>query len=306
MKRAVITALVALFGAVAGVHPAAAQRLVDDWLVRTGAGPTALQIGPAAAFWNPAGIMQPAQRGSAVVLELLAPEATGVDVLAVSGAWGLDDRTTVAAGYQHFAIEGIRLTELSPEDSLALDISQDLFTASAARQVGGRLRVGGTAQYLRSSPHLDDRCQGGTNPDVACRARDQLSVGVGLRFDAPLPVPVVAAGYAHSLEDRIVWAAGIDVSPELPLGAWRSALRFGASGGRASSGLTYRGSVAGQWRDAVTLEAGLVGEPDALSRQWEPELAATVRLHRYELGVVREWLPNSFGTVHTFRFGVSF
>ena len=260
--------------------------------MRTGAGPGALQEGATAAFWNPAGAAVQRGRGSLVVLELLAPEATGVDVLAFSGGWRLDERTTVAAGFQHIGVNGIDYTETSPEGGIRLDIAQDLFAAVAAHRLTGRLVIGAGAQYLRSSEALGEA--------------GQLGIGAGARLLAPLPVPVAMAGFAYSVRDRVAWGIGVEAAPALPLGDWRARANLGASGGQAVRGTSYRGGVSMSWREVIELGGSMVAEPDAAERQWEPVLSGVVRLSRYELGVVREWLPNSFGAVHTFRFGIAF
>ena len=280
------------FGLALLARPVAGQRLVDDWLVRTGAGPGALQVGATAAFWNPAGVAEQRGRGSLVLLELLAPEATGVDVLALSGGWRLDDRTTLAAGYQHLGIDGIDYTETSPEEGIPLDVGQDLFAAGAARRLSERLVVGAAAQYLHSTEAL---------------AEDgQLAIGAGARVLAPLPVPVTLAGFAYSLRNRVSWALGAELAPELPGASWRGTVQVGVANGQAMRGTSVRVGANVSWRDLVELGGSLVGEPDANERQWEPVVAGVVRLSRYELGVVREWLPNAFGAVHTFRFGIAF
>lgn len=292
MKQSACRMLLVTLGWSALAGPAAGQRLVDDWLIRTGAGPGALQAGASAAFWNPAGVGEQRGRGSLMVLELLAPEATGVDILAFGGGWRLDERTTVAAGYQHLGVDGIEFTGTTPEGGTSLDVSQDLFAASAARRLTDRLLVGAAAQYLRSSEALKEE--------------GQLAIGAGVRLLAALPLPVTVAGYGYSLRQRVVWGIGAEVAPPLPLGSWRGSLNLGVNGGQAARGTSYRGGLSLSWRDVVELGGSLVGEPDASQRQWEPVLAGMMRLSRYELGVVREWLPNSFGTVHTFRFGITF
>jgi len=273
-------------------RPAGAQRLVDDWLVRTSAGPGTLQTGASATFWNPAGIAQQPGRGSLLLVEVLAPAGTGVDVLALGGSYRLDERTTVAAGYQHFGVGGIELTEDSPDGGTRIDVSQDLFALSAARELAPGLQVGAGAQYLRSSEALNED--------------GQLGIGAGARLRVPLPVPVTVGSYAYSVSERVLWGAAAEVAPGLPFEDWRAAATVGVEGGHAVRGTTYRGGLVTGWRDLVEVGASLVVEPDAADRQWEPVVAGTVRLSRYELGVVREWLPNSFGTVHTFRFGITF
>lgn len=292
MIRTTCRAALLVLGWGAASSPAAGQRLVDDWLIRTGAEAGALQGGPTASFWNPAGAAEQRGRGSLTVLELLAPEATGLDVLAVSGGWKLDERTTVAAGYQHLGIEGIELTETSPEGGTSADVSQDLFAAAAARRLTGRLVVGAGAHYLHSSSDLHER--------------DQLAIGAGARLLAPLPVPVIVAGYGYSLKERLVWGVAAEVAPPLPHDAWRGTVHLGLNGGHSSRGTSYRAGLSVGWRGLVEVGGSMVGEPDASERRWEPVVSGLVRLSRYEVGVVREWLPNSFGAVHTFRFGITF
>lgn len=310
MNRTAHFTVLGLFAGAVLASPAAGQRLVDDWLVRTGAGPGALQQGPTATFWNPAGTAEQRGRGSLVILELLAPEATGVDVLALSGGWRLSERTTLAAGIQHLGVGGIDYTTTSPDSALRLDVSQDLFAVAAASQVMKGLVVGAGAQYLRSSEWLVCNAAAADDPTSSSYGSDctggQLAIGVGARLRAPLPVPVTLAGFAYTIEGGTTWGVAAEVAPNLPLGSWRASANAGVSGGQAVRGTSYRGGVATSWRDVLEVGASLVTEPDASHRQWEPVLSGVVRLSRYELGVVREWLPNSFGTVNTFRFGIVF
>jgi len=282
--------LPALLGWSLMASPLAGQRLVDDWLVRTGAGPGALQTGSTAAFWNPAGAGALQGRGSLMVLELLAPAATGVNVLAFSGSWRLDQKTVVAVGYQHLGIDGIDYTGSSPDDGFRLDVSQDLFAAAAARRITPRLLVGAGAQYLHSSEALAEDAQ--------------LGVGAGVRLEVPLPVPVRVGSYAFSVRERTVWGVGVELAPTQSIASWHGAFHVGVNGGQAVRGTAYRTGLTLSWRDVLELGGSLVGEPDAEARQWEPVVSGVVRLSRYELGVVREWLPNSFGGVSTFRFGI--
>lgn len=310
MKRTTFRTVLALSGWALLASPAAGQRLVDDWLVRTGAGPGALQEGATSIFWNPAGAAEQRGRGSLVVLELLAPEATGVDVLALSGAWRLDERTTFAAGFQHLAVGRIDYTTTSPDGAARVEVAQDLFGAAAARRLGPGLVVGAAAQYLRSSEWLVCNAAAVDDPSsdsygLSCDD-GQLAIGAGARLLAPLPVPVTLAGFAYSVRGSVTWGLAAEVAPDLPMGGWHGKVNLGASGGQAVRGTIYRGGLAMSWRDAIELGGSLVAEPDAAERQWEPVVSALVRLHRYELGVVREWLPNSFGAVHTFRFGIAF
>ena len=145
----------AVFGAslllLAGTAPTAAQRLLD-WPVRTTAGASALAGGAAAAFWNPAAAGGLEGRADAMVVDIEGPEVTTINGLAVAGAFALDGRTTVFAGYRHLGMDEIVRTTTSPlrdETAPWIEVSGDLFTLGASRDVTPGLRLGGVVHASR-------------------------------------------------------------------------------------------------------------------------------------------------------------
>jgi 23S rRNA (adenine2503-C2)-methyltransferase len=90
-------------------EPAAGQRLLD-LPVRTWAGADAVATGAVAAFWNPAGAGILTRRGEVLVVDVLAPEPTGMGGFALAAAWQVDSATTVALGYHHVGVDGILRT----------------------------------------------------------------------------------------------------------------------------------------------------------------------------------------------------
>ena len=112
--------------------PAAGQRLLD-LEPRTSAGAEAAVAGAAAVFWNPAGIGALSRRAEASVVDVRGPESTGLGGLAFAAALRLDDRTTLALGFQHAGIEGIERTSDSPLPGLGegiIDLSEDVLSAA--------------------------------------------------------------------------------------------------------------------------------------------------------------------------------
>jgi hypothetical protein len=59
-----------------------------------------------------------------------------------------------------------------------------------------------------------------------------------------------------------------------------------------------------EWSERVMVSAGLTREPDIDTAHWAPILAASLRLNRYTLGIVRENLVNDFGATYSFRLQV--
>ncbi len=264
--------------------------MIDAWLVRTAATPDALVGGATAVFRN-AAMLSPAGRAEAVVMDLRGPAISGVNGVALAGAYRLDGRTTVAAGFQHIGIDGIEGTETSPDDGTAIVIGQDLFTIGASHALS-RLRVGASAQYVRSSAVL--------NEESAVR------LGLGAHYALPVGIPIVLAATAQSQDASTVWSAGARVEQALPFPEWRAAASYGAGGASEQTGLTHRLTGGGTWRDLITVEAGAVSEPGSDGRTVTAIGSVGVRVNRYELGVVRESLANGFGAVHTFRIGILF
>ncbi len=278
---------------------ASAQRVFDDWPVRTGAGPDALLRGVEAVYWNPAAISTHTFRGEAFVADQRTPDAVGVGGFAAAGAWRLDARTTIAAGYQHFGIDDIGETSESPLPdegiSPTFSIAEDQLHFGATHALSEGLRAGAGFRYDRSN---ESGIHEATTslvagfvfaPALAALARFEPGIG--------------AAMLAHG--DGIRWSGGVDFA--LPAFTELTArLGYGARGGEGMPGLEHRIGLTGTWRQLLTASVGAMSASAGEGRSWEATLGASLRVNRYELGVLRESLSNDFGAAYSFRlrFGI--
>jgi hypothetical protein len=280
---------------VAAAEPATGQRLLDEWRIRTTAGPEALARGAAAVFWNPAQL-QAVRRGEVMVADLRAPGITGVDGLAAAAAVTLDERTTLGIGYEHMGVNGIEQTTSSPDGGVPIDLAENRIALVAAHTVNPRMRFGALVQYTR----LPDVTAGLTGE------RSVIALGAGVSYRPADRLPLELAGMAATEGDAVYWMGGVDLaSPEVRPG-WRLHGQYGAAGSQLAPGVTHRVAVVGEWREHVELALGVASEPDGAGRALQPVLGAQLRLHRYRLGMVREELGNDFGGAWSFRFSVEF
>lgn len=278
--------------------PGSAQRLLE-WPVRTAPGAEALVGGAAAAFWNPAAVASPAApRGEAMALDIEGSEAVGIRGVALAGSFRLGARTVVMGGYNHLGIPDIPHTEDSPVPSAlrpSIDVGGDLFTLGAAREVASTWWIGGTLRYWRESAGTFHRDHG-------------LGAGIGFAYRAASPFrpSLAAAVFTGRAEPR--WLAGTEVSTPAVAGTreLRLSLGYGVAGGEAPRTVAHRISATSRWADVLTLSAGVDLEPDPGFAVIEPVLAASVRLGRYRLGVLREEIANGFGAAYYSRFHVTF
>jgi hypothetical protein len=274
--------------------PAAAQRLLDlD--PRTSAGAEAVVGGAAAVFWNPAGIGALARRGEASVVDVNGPESTGLGGLAFAAALRLDDRTTVAFGIQHAAIEGIELTSESPLPGLGegiVDVSEDVLSAAGARTFSDVLTVGLAVHYVRAA-------------DLA-RVDDAFELGGGFAYRPELPLAPVAALSVRREEDETAWLAGLEITPLRPATDWAVTASYGATAGGRERGVGHRVATGARYRDRASVSIGAAGAGDDGAFAWAPVAAAELRLARYIVGVLRESLASDFGAVYALRFTVQF
>jgi len=280
--------------AVFSVSPAAAQKLLD-LPVRVWAGADAVAAGAAAVFWNPAAATMLRGRGEVTVVDVLAPEPTGLGGFAAAGAFRVDSATTIAVGYHHVGIEGILQTDDSPltEDATPLELGEDGIAVAVSRAITRAVHVGILARYIRASEIAEDRSVG--------------EFGVGMHVRPELPGNPVIGGATRFEADGAAWMAGIEI---MAIGAadaeWRLGANWGADGGPTRIGVSHRVAALAAWSEYVALSVGLAGEPDAAGRTWRPVAAATLRFTRYSLAVMREQMANDFGAVHAFRFTVGF
>lgn len=274
--------------------PASAQRLLD-LQVRGSAVADALAPGAIAVFWNPAATAGFAGRAEALVVDVRGAAATGVDGLALAGAFRLDSLTSVAFGYLHVGIDGIGRTSTSPlEDPGAGDIAigEDVFGAALARGIGEAITLGAILRYAHTA-----EITGGEG---------LFEWGLGAVYRTTLPLAPVVAAAARAEDDGANWTAGVEVAPPLRLQDWQFRASWGVGGSPQVHGATHRVSALASWRDQLLVTAGAAGEPDGEARSWQPLASASLRLSRFSIGVLREELPNDFGAIHSLRFSVAF
>ena len=276
-------------------QPVFGQRLLEEWRVRTSAGPDALARGATAVFWNPAQLLIELGRGEVVVLDLHAPRVTGINGLAAAAAIVVPDgRTTFGIGYEHMSVSGVERTTTSPDGGETLQLAEDRFGLAVARVLNTHTRVGAVVQYTRL-PVLDlDSVQ------------SVIALGAGFRYQPTTRLPLYLAGMAATEGDGAYWMAGLEFASPWQLPDWALRAEYGAAGGQLAPGVTHRVALTGEWQRAAELSVGAAIEPDGNSRSITPVGAATLRFNRYRLGIVREQLPNDFGGAYSFRFSVSF
>jgi hypothetical protein len=117
---------------------------------------------------------------------------------------------------------------------------------------------------------------------------------------------VTIAAQGQSQESHTRWAAGASAAPRLPLQDWTASVAYGASGSDLRAGVSHRATAEATWRSLISLQGGVVSEPENSGRNMTVIGSVGVRVNRYELGIVRESLANGFGAAHTFRLGIAF
>jgi len=277
--------------------PASAQRVLDLPL-RLGAGADALASGPIAVFLNAASIGMPAGQADVLILDVRGPSPTGLDGVGIAGLYRLDERTSVAVGFQHAGIGDILQTTTSPlveEGAVPFDLSENALSIAAQRLAGTRTAIGASFRYTRASEIV-----GGD---------DVIAIGAGFRhapgFLAAFS-PAIAAGTFLD-EDGVDWFAGLGMERLAGVdSAWAAGMQYGARGSPRFNGIEHRIGATGSWRERVSGSVGAVVAPGVESRTVEPVGGVDLRLHRYILGIAREQLPNELGAVYQFRFSVSF
>ena len=276
---------------------AAAQRMFDEWPVRTHAGPDALSRGAEAVFWNPAGITVRAHRGEAMVADQRTPDAIGVGGFAAAAAWRLDAATTIAAGYQHLGIDDIGETSESPLPDPGIpatfSIGEDQIYLNAAYVLGSALTAGAAVRYDRS------------NESGIYESTTSLSGGLLYTSNiASLSAFTPMAGATITARGGGVrWSGGVDFA--IPaFGSVTTRIGYGRRGGDGIPAPEHRLGATALWRELLAVTLGAMSGSGGGARAWEPTLGASLRVRRYELGVLREALANDFGAAYSFRLRV--
>ena len=260
--------------------------------MRPSAGAEALTSGAVAVFWNPSQVSVAQRRFEVTLLDLRAPGITGVSGMALAGAATLDERTVVALGYERVGVD-IEQTTTSPDIAGTLDVGENRFAAAASHVLRAGLHVGAGVLYTRL-------------PAVSPQ-ESVLSLSGGIRWQGtPFQVPVTVALMGATEGDDERWMGGAEIASGARWDDLVVRAQYGAAGGELAPGVTHRVSATGEWRSMVELTVGAAVEPDGYEHSVEPVLGASVGLHRYRLGLVRETLPNDFGSAYSLRFSVGF
>jgi hypothetical protein len=268
----------------------AGQRLAD-WPVRSSALPDAVVTGVSAIFWNPAGVSTGDYRAQAIVLNLNAPETLDLRGLAAGTAIQFE-KTVLALGYEHVGVSDFTRTDDSPggETAAKFDLGEDHLTLAAAHQLSTAFSVGATARYARDDLDETDAVVG---------------VGAGFRGTFAMPWQMTIGAFALSEHDHVGWAAGTELTLPGWLGPdYRVAVAYGLQDDARMAGWRHRLTTQFQWKEHAIVAAGVNRESDLAGDHWTPILAASLHLHRYGLGVVREKLANDFGATYSFHLQI--
>ena len=271
---------------------AAGQRILD-WPVRTSAQPEAVVRGVEAAFWNPAAITTESGHGEVIIADQRTPDLIGINGLAAAGSWRLDTRTVIAGGFQHVSIDDIGETSTSPLPDAAdptFSIAEDQLAAGVSHVLGAALRAGAGVRYARSNE--------------TGLSESSTSLTAGFVFTPVLPMrPVFGASIATETGDlRYIAAVQVSaphVARDLDLSAG-----YGFRGGKGMIATEHRIGINATWRALVAGTLGVATVDAGSGRTWDPVMGVSMRVSRYELGVLREVLSNDFGAAYSFRFRV--
>ena len=277
--------------------PASAQRVFDEWPVRTSAGPDAVARGVEAVFWNPAAIYTRTYRGEAFIADQRTPDEIGVGGFAIAGAWRLDARTTIGAGYQHVGLDDIGETSESPLPDPGIpatfSIGEDQVHVGAAHSLSSGFLIGAGVRLDRS----DETGADSTSTSLTGGLLIRPTASFLATFD-----PTVGGGIVIH-QDGIRWSGGVDFAlPEFS--TITSRVGYGLRGGDGVAEPEHRMGLSVTWRNLLTASLGAMNGSGGAEREWEATYGASLRVSRYELGVLREALANDFGAAYSFRLRV--
>ena len=267
---------------------AMAQRLVEI-PIHTTATADAVVTGLSALFWNPAGLSAAPYRAGVMVLSLNTPSAFGVTGIVAGGAYR-NDRLTVGAAWEHVGIDDIPETEDSPTEAGEFALGEDHFTVAAALGLRPGIGVGAVAHYIRDD--LSD-------------SNGFLALGAGVLASLKLPWPATVGAFVLNEGDEVLWSAGAEAALPNWFGpSYTLSLSYGTGRDAHSSDLDHRIAARFDWTERASLSAGVTRLAGGGDTDWAPLVAASLRLTRYTLGVVRESLAQDFGATYSFRLQV--
>jgi hypothetical protein len=267
---------------------ATAQRLVEI-PIHTTATADAVVTGLSALFWNPAGLSAAPYRAGVMVLSLNTPSEFGVTGFVAGGAYR-SDRLTIGGAWEHVGIDDIPETGDSPTEAGEFSLGQDHFTLAAALVLRPGIGVGAVAHYIRDD--LGD-------------SNAILALGAGVQANINLPWPTVLGAFVLNEGDEVLWSAGAESALPKWFGpSYTLSLSYGTGRDAHSSDLDHRVAARFDWTDRASLSAGVTRLAGGGTSDWAPLMAASLRLNRYTLGVVRESLAQDFGATYSFRLQV--
>ena len=285
-----VTGAFALIGMIA--TSASAQRILD-WPLRTTAGPESVARGVEAAYWNPAAIANPDSRGELLIADQRAPAAIGVGGFAVAASWRLDARTTVAGGYQQVSVDDIGETSTSPlpdNGAPSFSVTEDQIAIGVAHNLGSTVTAGGGVRHDRS--------------DESGLSESTTSLSAGFLFTPSLPLRPVLGGSILTQRNGVRFNGGIEIGSVI---AKDFDVRggYGIRGGENTIALEHRIGTTINWRRMVEVTGGFATSDAGGERTYDPVAGVSLRVSRYELGVLREGLASDFGAAYSFRFKVA-
>lgn len=275
-----------------GLATSASGQRVLDWPVRTNAGPEAVARGVEATYWNPAAIASGTSRGEVLIADQRSPASIGVGGFAAAVSWRLDPRTTVAAGYQHVSIDDIGETSTSPLPDTGeptFSIGEDQFAIGVAHALGSTLSAGGGVRMDRSN-------ELGFNESTT-------SLIAGFLFAPTLPLRPVVGASVLTQSGGVRYSGGIEAGSSLMKDLELRA-GYGVRGGENTVAMEHRIGATLKWRQMLGVTGGFATADAGAERTWDAVVGASLRVSRYELGVLREGLANDFGAAYSFRFKV--
>ncbi|HSL69295.1 MAG TPA: hypothetical protein VK864_03595 [Longimicrobiales bacterium] len=266
-----------------------AQRLLE-LPVRTEATADAVITGLPAIFWNPAALTVKPYRGAGMVLNVRTPSELGLSGI-VGAAAIQTERLTVGVAWEHVSVDDITQTDDSPVDPIGnLSIGEDRFTLAAAHEFRPAFSVGATARYARDDIEGTDAT---------------LALGAGVLFALSGPLEARLGAMVLNERDEAGWNAGAEIRLPPWFGEpYRLNLSYGAGEDAHAFGIAHR--VAGRldWEQRAAVSFGMTREPGSDDAEWQPLLAASLRLNRYTVGVARESLSAGFGATYAFRLQI--
>lgn len=274
--------------------PPVAAQTVLDWPLLLEARPVPLVTGAGAVLGNPGALPFLDLRAQGMVSDLETPEEMGLRAVTLAAAVRVHGDWTVGAAYRHIGLGDMLRTDGPPirDAALPMEVGEDVFALALGTRFGP-LAAGVGARLDTPAEDLggDDAWAG--------------TLGATFAPTVPLVGLRLAANLELDADDARAAAAAELVAPRLMAKRLDLALAYGLQQ-TGPLGAAHALVLSGIWQETFELQTGATAQPGAGDRDWVPLLAALLHLDRYELGIVREQLPNDFGAALHFRLSIAF